>query len=923
MIPEQTYRSLGRMLICLIMTWLCSFNASAQLSKRIYRTEVLYDTLVADNNRDFMYNNVTITNLTSDSISVLVTINPPKGWELTTQKILTVSLPAFQNSIVSIRLLPSKSISASWEKVNIEYRLNQGAETLSDTFRVRVEEFTKFKAKLLMPDVVLGAYQKNLTFPVYVKNTGNVPKKYSILFYNHLLDLNYKQDINLGPSEDTTYKIPLRLSDAQWKVLRNEEIKVMVRVEDGETFNMVQHLSKIGYTLKENKSAYLDMPLQLETGATYQGLDDVQYYGALHGRLHLSDDDKVSFDVRSKTFTQGQTLNNDIYQIEYEGRHWSASAGNVMQLTDFIMDGYGARLGYKWNGDMNKVGLYALLRSRNGDNQLFGGQAELMVKNKVLLTESATVNFNNTAKLNGYIVKQSAAMKIGKEADLKFVTGIGAEEATRDIVNTDKNVQVGSSLGYTFLWNNERFNISSNVMYNSNSYPGIFKGQRLQSHEAKWIYKRWYAGGFYDFNFRKQNVYVDTQYFSNVFNLKTENYGVRTGVSFKRANTSFAIGRQRQQQTDTGTVPAYIYNYLNLTTSIMMGDESYFTVNSYLGRGHLEGYSDTTGVYVMSNQGSLQVYFAGLSARYDRGPYFYHEFIKYLQNPALYSRLVLSPYVEKTLFKNTFTIRTQYNYNTSTPSGNESSTILGNIVYRNYKHGFDFNISGMVPMGKQNFDPYVTLAMRVMLHVPFLPIKKYYQLKLILFKDENTNGKYDEGEGAIAGQMLSLNHNLFVSDERGYVIFRNVAKKDFKADFGHTSKVKGWVPQGGTIQTFAVNGNRTIYVPYKKSKVLYGQIKLDDDKNSNIDFRVGNIKVIATGNDSLHTSYSTLTDENGEFYFNLPAGIYTVTLSELAFDDQFKPTEMAQQADLVNNDTKTVYFTVRQKRRSINIRRKK
>lgn len=924
MIPEQTYKGPGiRFIICLTVLFCFSIQAQAQLSKRIYRTKVLSDTLIADNNRDFMYNNITITNLTDDSISVLVTITPPKGWQLTTQKVLTVSLPGNQNSIVSIRMLPSKSLSADWETAKIEYRLNQGAETLTDTFKVKVQEFTKFKARLLMPDMVLAAYQKNINFPVYVKNKGNVPKKYTMFFYNNLLDLNYKQDIYLNPDEDTTYKIPLRLSDAQWKILKREEIKVQVRVEDGETVNLLQELSKIGYMLKENKSAYLDMPLQLETGATYQGPNDIQYYGALHGRLAFTDDDRLSFDIRSKTYTQGQVLDNDIYYVEYEGKKFYGSAGNVMQLSDFVMDGYGITGGYKWKNDINKVGVFALLKSRSGDAKLYGVNADFLVKDKVVVSESATVSINNTTNLNGYLLKQNAMMKIGKEAELKLTTGIGVEQVTREIVNTDKKAQLGTSLGYSFLWNNERFNITSNVMFNSNSYPGVFKGQRSQTHDVRGIHKNWFLGGFYEYNLRKQNVYVDTQYFSNVFNLKTQSYGARIGTSFKKTNLILSAGRQRQQQTDTGSTPAYLYNFLNLNASLAFGDKSYMSINSYYGVGMLEGYEDTSAVNVMSTQGSLQVKFAGLTARYDIGPYFYHEYIKYLENPDTFRRLVLGPYAEVSMFKNSLTMRAQYNYNKSRPNGNESSIVLGNLVYRNYKYSFDFNLTGMVPLSQEKVEPYVTLSMRMMIHVPFLPVRKYYQLKLVLFKDENTNGKYDEGEDPIDGQTMSLNQNLFVSDERGYVIFKNVGKKDFRADFGHTSKIKGWIPQGGTIQTFAVTGNKTIYVPYKKSKVLSGQVKLDLDRNSNEEFSVANIKVIATGNDSLRTSYSTLTDENGEFYFNLPAGVYTVTLSELAFDDQFKPTEFAQQADLINNDNKTVYFIVKQKRRSINIRRKK
>lgn len=919
---KQTYKCRGSILLfCLLPLLLFSLPAQSQLSKRIYRTALLKDTLIADNNRDFLYNNVNITNLTADSISLLVTIKMPEGWDLTTQKILTVSLPPSQNTILNLRLLPSKSTSANWENVVLEYRLNQGMEALTDTFRVKVQEFTKFKALLLMPSMVLGAYQKDISFPVYVKNTGNVPKKYTITYYNALLNLNYKQPLQLGPSEDTTYKIPLKLSDAQWGLLRKELIKVQVGLEDGETINLMQEISKIGYMLKEHSSAYLDMPLQLETGMTAQGSDDLQYYGALHGRIDLREKERIAFDVRSKTFTQGQFQDNDIYRIEYDSKTWAASAGNIMQLTDFVMDGYGASVSRKWKNDINRVNVYSLLKSRTGDSKLFGADATVLVKDKVTLYDAITANFDNRKGLYSYLVKQQASAKLTDEISVRVMMGAGLEQSTNNIPGTPKQ-QVGTSLGYHFDWNSKYFNVTSNVINNSNSYPGVFKGQRSQSHDARAVYNKVFLGGFYDYNLRKQNIYTDTQLISDVFNLKTSSYGAKTGVSFKNTNITFSVGKQRQQQSDTGIAPIYDYRFINLAASVMFGERSYANINSYYGTGALAGMEATTSVDVMSNQGSLQIYFAGLSARYDIGPYFYHEYLKYLEAPAEYRRLVLSPYAELNLFERRLVFRSQMNYNKSLPSGDETSNVLGNLMYHNYKHGFDFNVTGIVPLHQVTIEPYITASLRVRLNVPFLPVRKYYQLKLVLFKDENVNGTKDEGEGAIAGQMIALNDNLFVSDERGIVIFKNVEKKSYKADYGYTSKIKGWIPQGGTIQAYTVTGNRTIYVPYKKSKILSGKLNVVLDKNSNLDFKAGNIKVTATSNDSVRASYSTLTDENGEFYFNLPAGIYTVALSEVAFDENFKPTEYAQLADLMINDEKTVYFEIKQKRRAINIRKK-
>ena len=170
----------------------------------------------------------------------------------------------------------------------------------------------------------------------------------------------------------------------------------------------------------------------------------------------------------------------------------------------------------------------------------------------------------------------------------------------------------------------------------------------------------------------------------------------------------------------------------------------------------------------------------------------------------------------------------------------------------------------------------------------------------------------DANEEAIAGQMISLNGNLFMSNENGEIFFKNVEATNFKADFSYSSKIKGWSPAAGTIQKFETTGDNTEYIPFRPSKVLQGKLTLVADSLSDNKFSMGSIKITVTSTDN--TSYSTLTDEDGNFYFNLPTDNYVVTLSEAAFDEHFRPSQLSQRVDLTNNSTKNVYFEIRQRK---------
>lgn len=907
---------------------LYSLSSYAQIGRTVYKTKLLDDTLVATSNKDFLYNNITITNLTTDKITVLVNIEVPQGWGLITQNLQTFSLTANEVTNIPIRISPKNSKTAGWQKVKIEYRLNNAIETTTDTFRVRVQEFTKFKAYLPNSNMVFTAYQKSIMFPLFIANSGNIPKDYTLSFKNPLLQLNYDMQLHLEPGEDTIYNIPLRISEAQWSLLRKELIKVEVSAGNGETLNLEQFISKIGYELKENPSAYLDMPLQLETGISSRSKTDIEYYGALAGTLDLTPNDRLSLQLRSNTYSTGQVQDNHIIKAEYLGKQWFAAAGNVTELTDFLMDGYGGKVGHNW-GVRSKAEVFGIVKSRTGDNKLIGTNISLVKSNNFALTESATANFDNARSLNSYVVKQGVDMKLWNNGKLSLKGGVGMDQSTLS-TNTANNTIIGSTVGYNLQWLNKYLSIGSNLLYNSSSFPGFLKGQRQQTHEIRGIYKSLSLGGYYEYTFRKQNYYTDTGLYSDRFNLQTSNYGARAGWSYLGGNVSFSAGRQEQSQiADTlNNIANYLFSYLNLNASVVLFKSLSISVNSYYGYGAIEGQELDSTVYITTNQGSLQYKFVGLTARIDRGPYYYYEYINYLKKPEKYERTILSPFIDIRLFKNSLGIRSQLNYSKTLPENIETSTVLATISYMNISRGFDFNINTIIPVNQASSTPYINLSVRIRLHAPFLPIRKYYDLKLQLVKDMNGNGKMDEGEEPVAGQTISimtknaLGDVTLVSNEKGNIIYRNVTKGDYITNFGMNSKLKGWLPVAGVVQTFPVTKSSLFFIPYKLSKVVEGSLHVILDSNSGTTFNPANIRVEAVSTDSTGAVFSTLTDDNGSYYLNLPSGNYIIKLGEAAFDENFKPTQFSQMADLVNNDSKTVIFDIKQRKRGINIRKK-
>ncbi|MBL7717670.1 MAG: hypothetical protein JNL72_02440 [Flavipsychrobacter sp.] len=917
LITHKRERNLFCYLLCLL---LCSTGAAqGQVIKTAFTSRLMNDSLLATNNKDFLYNNITLNNTTSDKLTIIVSITAPKGWQLITQPLITIDLNPSENTIIPIRALPNgNNNDANWQQIKVEYRLNNSAEARYDYFYVKVKEFSKFRASLPNANMVMTSHQKNIQVPVYIKNSGNTVSEYTITYKNEFLHLESKALVTVKPGDDTTHRLPIMITDKEWSMLTREEIRITVK-DSADLMNLSQSIAKVGHSLKQHASAFLNMPLQLEVGTNYQEGSPIQYYGSVYGSVDLTENDKLSLEYRSKTYAVGQRLDNQIMRAEYHGKHVHAKAGNISELSDFAIDGYGGKLGYSWKDNNNLFDVFAMVKSRVGDTKVFGAHLNYLLNDNIKLKETYTSSFDNVAKVNGHVVDQRAEITLGSNAWVNIKTGVGMEQSTGTLNGGTPSLLMGSSLGYDFQWHTKRVNIQSVINYNSDNYPGIYKGQRIQTHDVRWLYKQVFAGGFYEYNFRKQNYFFDSLLFTNIFNLRTDNYGGRLGWNTKHSNITFSAGRQLQ--TQSGDFKETVqYDYLNLAMSVFFNRRVFINSNTSIGYNSIVGGADSNKAMIFSSQGTVQLYNVGATFRYDRGPYYYHEYIAYLEGKNNVERIFVSPYVDISLRKNTFNFRAQYNYSVTMPGDMKNSNVLANVTYSNSRRGFDFQCSGIMPLNGAASQMYFNASLRIRLNAPFLPVRKYHNVRLQLFKDHNGNGQMDRDEEPVHGQTMALNDHMFVSNEKGMVELRNAGKGKYKMDFGYSSKLRGWAPSNGIRQEVTIKGSETLPVPYKVSRVLQGQLSLVLDSTSNLKFSLAHIKVLAK--DENGVVYSTLTEENGEFYLNVPAGNYIVTLSEAAFDDNFRPAELSQTADMVNNNVKNLHFEIRQKKRTMNIKKK-
>ena len=133
------------------------------------------------------------------------------------------------------------------------------------------------------------------------------------------------------------------------------------------------------------------------------------------------------------------------------------------------------------------------------------------------------------------------------------------------------------------------------------------------------------------------------------------------------------------------------------------------------------------------------------------------------------------------------------------------------------------------------------------------------------------------------------------------------------------ASLKGWVSKNGSNQTITVGNNKKYYVPFIKSKFITGSIELNKDKYSPYNFELGSIRITAT--DQGGKEYSTFSTDEGKFFLNLPADIYTIRINTSVFGEIYEVVNPSQQINLLDASSYDVVFTVKEKRRKINIRK--
>jgi hypothetical protein len=427
-------------------------------------------------------------------------------------------------------------------------------------------------------------------------------------------------------------------------------------------------------------------------------------------------------------------------------------------------------------------------------------------------------------------------------------------------------------------------------------------------------------GGFYFSNYIMNNFLLDTIYNSTAFSFNIIRYGVTSTYNNKGLSVNMDVGKMNQVGVAGSSLTRY--NYVDTRFSYSTPKKFRVSLNALRGLGR-EDRDDKNSrmLEILNLGGTLSYRFIGFSAFYlqdpridldtNAKPYFF----------GYQKSMYFTPSLTFMVFRR-LSMNWGYTVSRSIHDNRNTGFISSQLIYSHPRRGWEINLYGTVPVKESKATGFglntrfINLSLVKKLNMP-LPLKrKYYDLKVLVYLDENDNQVYEPNEPIVPELQINIGDVSFVTNNMGYILYKNIEKGEYSVDLSEAEHLRGWVPPHGLLQKVILSGSKTFYIGYKRSRLISGVISIFAE-GSNTPHYTDRIKVIAV--DSSGQYYSTLCNEKGEYFMNVPANEYTVSLNPDAYGDRMQPDKFSYKIDLVNHQRQNVNFIIREQKRKIRL----
>lgn len=895
----------------LIFMQLLSVLAFGQNSvKRISNLEIslLRDTLTLEGNA-YVFNNIRVNNTGSASRSFNIDIEIPPDWSkiIDLQKLFTIQ-PG-ETLIIPFRIAAS-SLSQSDKSYTAGLKFLIPSENISEELKITCFVKSRSLWKITLPNnsILKQVTGENASFPVLIRNSGSIPEQITLSFKDNA-GLNIPDILNLEvrPGSDTLIQVNIPADD---RFQNAKEVRIIVEAtsKSKDKQSAEQVISALNSTLRANKTPWFNLPLTLEI-VGQNAFSPGQTF-TMNGELALSFKDERTFSINYQSESlYGARGGQSYYQAQYRSKGLSISAGDQTGFKNFQIIGYGMRTVLPIRNKTQEIQLSAI-KSKYYRTSQFTYQHQFNFKKGSLSIENFGF-FDPDKGMNSYISELQIKRPIGKNTTIGIFQAGGLEDINQAALAEKR---LSSRTAFQLNSKINKISIRSSTDRASKYYPGFNKGLFTTTNDIGYIGKAQSLSAFGNINYRA--ALLDSGVYETLLSLNSQEYGLKYGITAKKWSNYLTASFLEQTEAGVDSVKSNTYK-LGMAMSKRFGQSAFLNLSVNVGKIRLPGL-DSVKSTSFSGGGTFQRKNIGVNTRYEYGFSQLGDIHSFLRTGKIPERLNGNLFIENSVFKKSLQLRNQADFNLNYSDQTKNFSVRSDVIYNLRKAGTQFKVSYLRTFNKVS-NSNVNLSIRKNLNLPLPGIRKFETMEVMLFKDINADSVYNEGDEVLPDATIRINGKSFISDEKGKVSYRNVTRGTYDLDLTLSAQ-KSWIPRSTYRQSVDVSKTTQVYIPFKKTAFFTGKVILNKALNSQKNFSINNIKIMAVSTKG--ETFTTLTTENGSFSFSIPEDRYEVRIFSSGFDSSFQVVESVLYADLKNQaDIKPLEFIVNEQRRQINIRK--
>lgn len=869
-----------------------------------YRFE--YDTIAISPSRTFA-NRLLITNHSRQPITLKAEANRTPALSGMIRLPELLYLNANETKSFPLKYMADRhTITQAIQPFSIALKSEDSARTVQParSFYTRLDVRQSLLLQTPQTEYYIDESTGQVQFVVRVANIGLVPLVFQLRFPNVPPGIEITGDTQLatlaaGAQLVLTYSVKMRVK----KIAADAELSIQAVRQDGAVLaaNNIRILTvgsvkRFGTDMFVQEQSYDNMvALRYLHMGEHANIYQVQGFG----KIDHAQGNRLNYKVNLDYFSdQRQLYIYDSY-VDYQAGDWGLRLGNIYENLDQFINGRGIKASYSFD-QSRSLTLYAvqnqymLLNQINNfyqDGEVFGAKYVFQYDKNQENSLTYLYSRDRYRAVQSHLISGKGYTGLADNQNLSWEGGTSLEQTA----GGQNKMALAAGINYSGTFQN--YQISSVNYYSSPYYAGLRRGL-LQSDSRLLMSigdKRRLAARVSYMDNDPGYVNNDRNYFLNSGNriqqYELGYYGMLGQLHFNlRPYLMMQHSRYRNWLSTANELINWKSNSLRTAVDInFFSPKHRFSVQTDYGY----TYKNTSerpiapfhSVRVIGNYNNTLF---GIDAFVQINPYYLSDLLAVRDNSS-YSIFSFGPNTRFEVFNQSLQVQlsTMYSYYGFSKSKNFSIngsarwrmaagwTLAADLFYT-YIQGqplFFADLSAAMDHPGPSRYAIDNRQIRLGIEKSFgRPAgSKGFKLQVTCFEDQNNNGLKEKGEDQAASILVRIGKEVVITDEKGRAEFVGVQPGSYTIQVENS---QGWVAQGAV--TVVITKNKAIEIPLTKTKKLTGKLQLASNKYMTARPDLSGISIYAV--DRNGRKYNTLTNDEGEYIFYLPVGVYTINV---------------------------------------------